>query len=132
MKQTKAERVLAALAEFGPMTRFELAEEIGVKPDDLFDVIKYLMRMRTANIKDRPHDQCIYTCRWVHPDGSHRWRAVYKLGRGANKPRPEKAPRSEVNARYWAKRTAMLMGSSVFRLGASQNQVMRKGLLEAA
>lgn len=114
MKETKAALILAALKEFGPMTRLEIEEELGVEPGGLRHMAKALLRPQ-ASQKNR---QRVHICRWARADGSFDWRPVYKLGHGVNQPMPAKAPRSETNARYWAKRKAKLAGASVFRLGS--------------
>lgn len=116
-------RVLAMLAEFGPMTRAEICKHMGRQKDEIAAVISRLHK-RSPRAGKR-----IYIQSYAYDQEGERYypRAVYALGDKPDAKRPKSDP-LEIKRRYWARSQLKLKANSVFNLGLSRAQLraMRK------
>ena len=111
-------RVLAMLAEFGPMTRAEICKHLGRDKDEIAAVVSRLHR-RTPRAGKR-----VYIQSYAYDQEGERYypRAVYALGDKPDARRPIADPK-EVKRRYWARSQLKLRANSVFNLGLSRRQL---------
>ncbi len=96
------ERMLAALAELGPMTRSELCRAVGADRQTCSSIITRLMRPRQRPVAPRR----VHICGWRDDEeGQRRYlRAVYALGDRPDARKPAYKPRLlAAKRRYWAR-----------------------------
>jgi hypothetical protein len=92
-----AKEMIEALANFGPMTSTELCRSIGVERSKSGAIISRLMK-KSPKRKKRVH-----ICGWTEDtEGTRRYiRPIYKIGAGADQPKPLTCLRVKENrARY--------------------------------
>ena len=105
------------LQELGPLTKAQLLEEIGCHKDCIASVLTRMKRSKR-----------IHVCGWSHEqEGARRYpRAIYKLGKGVNKQKPESDLKAN-KLRYTNKLKTMNRTNWVFNLGQSElNLGLRK------
>ncbi len=110
-------RVLELLREFGPMTRFEIGEELGIPKNTLGQCIS------TLNHESPRAEKRVHIVRWTRDvEGTRTYlRAVYAFGLGRDAKKPERMPGREANKRYRERVHAKFTSSSPFRMAASQS-----------
>lgn len=77
--------------KFGPMTVRDLAEETGMSIDTIGAALKRMKRFKKVYVSDWTREQ---------PGRLPRPRALYKLGRGKDRPKPEPYTNAENCERY--------------------------------
>lgn len=105
-------RILRLLEELGPMTRAEIARELGSGINNVSSLV-------SALIRDQPRNpRRIHICEWIYDmEGERPYpRAVYALGDKPNARRPKPKKRTVVVNAYRARRKTMQQQNSVFNL----------------
>lgn len=110
------QRILALLAEVGPMTRSEICRQLGYARQECAAIMTRL----NSPTKRPPAPRRIHISGWVYDEeGQRRYpRAVYDLG---DKP-DAKQPKTAGEARKRYREARKLRVSSVFELGMSRAQ----------
>lgn len=111
-------KILLAVKEYGPMTRAEIEECIGVTKYDFGGCLSRLCR-ETATMPQRLH-VCGYT--HDHEGARNYLRPIYGYGPGENKPKPKINRRRQRSASY-REGINRVRNSSVFNLGLRRDDV---------
>jgi hypothetical protein len=89
-KPTIRLKILDMLRQYGPMSVREMADELGVAPQNVKSSIR---SMREAEARGEP--RLVYVCEWEFPSRPHggRENALWALGSKKDKKRPPTDPR---------------------------------------
>lgn len=111
-------QVLALLQDHGPMTRFEIGEELGIEKKTMGQCMSALHK-DLARMGKRVH-----IVGWTRSvEGTRDYlRAVYAYGPGRDAKKPPRLTGREANKRYRERCHARYTSSSVFRAGVSQRR----------
>lgn len=112
------EQILQAVKEYGPMTRAEIEQHIGVKR---YAIGGYIARMT------RPHKtipQRLHISGYTRDaEGARTYlRPIYSLGPGDNKPRPSGYD-NKARAAFYKMQEDRIRNSSVFNLGLRRDDI---------